>query len=56
MNILPIENKPLILNNNDFQTIQVKVIFPYEKNENDIALSNILPSVINGVNNTYITL
>lgn len=55
MNILPIENKPLILNNNDFQTIQVKVIFPYEKNENDIALSNILPSVINGVNNTYRT-
>ena len=55
MNIIPIKNKPLILNNKDFQTVQIKVIFLHEKNENEIALSNILPSVINGVNNTYKT-
>ena len=55
MDKIPINTKPLILNNKDFQTIQVKVIFPYEKEEDKIALSNILPSVINGVNNTYRT-
>ena len=55
MSKLNISNKPLILNNTDFQTIQIKVIFPHEKDENKIALSNILPSVINGVNNTYRT-
>ena len=55
MSKIPVSSKPLILNNNDFQTIQVKVIFPFEKDEEKIALSNILPSVINGVNNTYRT-
>lgn len=48
-------NKPLILNNSDFQTIMIKVIFPFRRKEEDLAKMNLLPSMLNYMNNKYKT-
>jgi predicted Zn-dependent peptidase len=52
---MKINNTPIILNNKDFKTIQIKVIFPYKDNINDLALSQLLPSMLNYMNNSYPT-
>ena len=47
--------KPKILRNNDFQTIQIKVAFPYKTSVEDLAKIQLLPPMINHINNKYKT-
>lgn len=48
-----LKNQPVILNNNDFQTIQIKVIFPFENSMDNLANIHLLPGLLNYKNNTY---
>lgn len=49
--ILPKE--PIVLDNKDFQTIQIKVMFPYSETTNDLAKVVLLPSMLMYMNNDY---
>ena len=44
---LIIKNEPIFFDNKDFQTIQIRILFPFHRKEKDIAKYNILPSLIN---------
>ncbi len=48
-----IPSKPVFYQNNDFQTIQVKVLFPFEEKEKDLANISLLPSMLNYMNQKY---
>lgn len=55
MNEVLIKNKPIFFENKDFKTIQVKVIFPFKKDENDYAMVQILPGLLHLFTNNYTT-
>lgn len=48
-------NEPEILKNTDFQTIQIKVMFPFKDNVDDLAKIYLLPGVLTRKNNIYQT-
>lgn len=55
MNTITLKNKPVILKNTDFQTILIQVMFFYKKETNDLANINLLPALLNFMNNKYKT-
>lgn len=46
---------PTILKNKNFQTIMIKVLFPYEEKQKDLANIELLPRMLNYMNNCYKT-
>jgi len=50
-----LKNKPIILKNTDFQTIQIKVLFPFKNDVENAAYMQLLPSLLETKNNTYPT-
>ena len=50
-----IKNKPTILINKDFKTIQIKVMFPFENSIANLANMQLLPCLLNWKNNVYKT-
>jgi len=52
---IQIKNEPIIFDNKDFQTILIKVYFPFHRNEEDIAKLSLLPSLLNYVCEKYPT-
>lgn len=55
MNEVLVKNKPTFFENKDFKTIQIKVIFPFEKSEDDYAMIQVLPGLIHLFTNNYTT-
>ena len=53
MRKVTLKNKPVILENKDFQTILIQVMFPFKKNSEDLAHLVLLPSLLNFMNNKY---
>lgn len=49
------KNTPVVLKNTDFQTIQIKVMFPFSFNVEDLAKIQLLPSMLNHKNNKFPT-
>lgn len=52
---LNIPNEPFIVHNKDFQTIIVRVMFPYEEKEENLAKLSLLPNLLSFMNNKYKT-
>ena len=50
-----LKNKPVILKNNDFKTIQVRVVFTFENSYDNLANMQLLPNLLGYKNNTYPT-
>lgn len=50
-----IPNKPIIIKNNDFQTIIIRVMFPINEEEEDLAKLSIFPNLVCFMNNQYPT-
>lgn len=50
---LNIPKKPVIVRNKDFQTIIVRVMFPYQEEDKDLTKLTILPSMLMYMNNKY---
>ncbi len=48
-----IQKKPYILNNKDFRTIQIQVMFPIKIKKENLAYINILPNMLQFMNNKY---
>lgn len=48
-----IVNKPIIFQNSDFQTIQIKVFFPFKREDADIAKMHLLPGLLHNVCSKY---
>lgn len=55
MDNIIIKNKPTILINKDFKTIQIKVMFPFENSIDNLANMQLLPSMLKWKNNIYKT-
>lgn len=53
MEQLKIKAHPIFLKNSDFQTIQIRVIFPFDNKKEDLAFSQLLPGMLNYMNQTY---
>ncbi len=53
--MLKIPKKPVIVKNGDFQTIIVRVLFPFQEEEKDLARLAILPNLLMFMNNKYKT-
>ena len=52
---LNIPKEPVIVYNEDFQTIIVRVMFPYEEKEENLAKISLLPNLLSFMNNRYKT-
>lgn len=52
---LKIPNKPVIIKNNDFQSVIVRVMFPFYEEEEDLAKVAILPTLLSYMNEKYPT-
>lgn len=50
-----ISNSPIIFQNNDFQTVQIKVLFPFKRCEDDLAKMHLLPGLLHNVCSKYPT-
>lgn len=50
-----LKNTPVVLKNTDFQTIQIEVMFLFKSNVEDLAKLQLLPSMINHMNNKFPT-
>ena len=50
---IKIQKKPYILNNKDFRTIQIHVMFPIKIKKENLAYINILPNMLQFMNNKY---
>ena len=48
-----IQKKPYILNNKDFRTIQIHVMFPIKIKKENLAYINLLPNMLQFMNNKY---
>ena len=48
-------NAPITFQNNDFQTIQIKVYFPFKRCENELAKMHLLPGMLHNVCSKYPT-
>ena len=44
-----IKNYPIILDNKDFQTIQIKVLFPFYRREEELAYVDMLPAMLHNM-------
>ena len=55
MKEVKINKNPIIIENNNFQTIQINVLYPYQKEEKNLAKDIILPSMLMYINNDYPT-
>ena len=55
MKKITVDNEPVFFENNDFQTILIRVVFPFKKDVNEIAKTNILPGLLNNVCSKYDT-
>lgn len=55
MKSVTIKNKPVIFNNKDFQSIQIKVFFPFKRDEKKFALFDVLPGMLHSVCKKYPT-
>lgn len=49
------ETKPIIFQNKDFQTIQIRIIFPFKREEKNIAMMHLLPGMLHHVCEKYPT-
>ena len=47
--------EPIIFQNHDFKTIQLKVIFPFKREEKEMIKANILPNMLQNVTEKYPT-
>lgn len=54
MNIV-VRNKPVFFENKDFKTIQIKVMFPFKKSDDDYAMMQVLPGLLHLYTNNYPT-
>ncbi len=52
---ITIQNKPIIIHNEDFQTIQIQVIFPFPRDEEMLAYPSLLPRILHSVTSQYPT-
>lgn len=52
---IKINNKPVLFKNKDFQTIQIKVFFPFKRNEKELAFMHLLPGMLHNVCRKYPT-
>ena len=52
---IAIKNEPIFFDNKDFQTILIRIIFPFHRKEEDIAKANLLPNLLNFVCEKYPT-
>ena len=52
MDIL-MKSKPILFHNSDFQTIQIKVLFPFEEDIEQLANISLLPSMLHYMNEIY---
>ena len=52
---IKIPKKPIIVKNKDFQTIIVRVLFPYQEVEDELAKFTLLPNLLIFMNNKYNT-
>lgn len=52
---LNIPERPIIIKNEDFQTIIVRVMFPYQEEEKDLAKLTLLPNMLMYMDNKYPT-
>lgn len=55
MQKIPMKNKPVFLHNHDFQSIIVKVLFPFQEEESSLAKSVIIPSQLCSISEHYPT-
>lgn len=53
MQTITIKNKPTFIFNQDFQTIQIDVIFPFKRSEENLAYQNVLPTILNSCCKRY---
>lgn len=53
--MLKIPNRPVIIKNEDFQTVLVRVMFPYQEDDKNLAKLTILPNMLMYMNNKYPT-
>lgn len=53
MQKVKLKSTPVIYKNKDFQSIIVKVMFPFEEKITDLAKIQLLPSMLNHMNNKY---
>ena len=53
--MLKIPNRPVIVKNEDFQTVLVRVMFPYQEDDENLAKLTILPNMLMFMNNKYPT-
>lgn len=53
--MLTIPEKPVIVKNKDFQTIIVRVMFPYQEKDEDLTKLTMLPNMLMYMNNKYPT-
>lgn len=53
--MLKIPNRPVIIKNKDFQTVLVRVMFPYQEDDKNLAKLTILPNMLMYMNNKYPT-
>ena len=49
------KNKPIIYENKDFQTIQIKVLFPFNRKVDELALVDMLPAMLHNLDRKYPT-
>ena len=55
MQKIMIKNKPTFFHNEDFQTILVRLLFPFNRSEEKLALMQILPNLLDTVSEKYPT-
>ena len=53
MQKIKLKSRPVILQNSDFQSIQISVLFFFEDNISDMVNIQLLPSMLRRMNNTY---
>ena len=55
MQKIPMKNKPIFLHNHDFQSIIIKVLFPFQEEESSLAKSVLVPSQLCSISEHYPT-
>lgn len=55
MKTLTISTNPIFIKNENFQTILINVIFPYQENEKELAKQALLPAMLAYMNEKYPT-
>jgi len=55
MKKVKLTSEPVIIKNNDFKTIQIKVIFPFQRKEEEMVKANLIPNMLQLVCEDYPT-